>query len=170
MSTVLGVDLVTLLAILLLLGGVAGSVVPLLPGAGLSLAGVYLYWWHTGYAEPHLVVLVVLTVAGLAAMVVDILAGFVAAMASGASSQTTVLAGVAGFALFFVAGPLGIVLGVAGVVFAMEVAQGGSAGASVRRAAYTTVGVLASWAVQLLVTVSILVVMLLVIGLDVLVL
>jgi uncharacterized protein YqgC (DUF456 family) len=162
-STVLGVEVLTLVAFVLLVGGVVGSVVPMLPGAALSLAGVLLYWWHTGYAEPHVLILLVIVLGGLAAMLFDLLAGVVAAKASGASSQTTILAGVAGVVLFFVAGPLGILLGVAGVVFAVEMLQGGEAGASLRTAAYTTVGVIASWVVQLVVTLSILVVMILVV-------
>lgn len=159
MTGVLGVDLLVVVAFLLLVAGVVGSVVPAIPGAALSLAGVYLYWWQSGYAEPHLVWLVALTVAGLLAVAFDWLGGAVATKAGGGSARSTFAAGVVGFVLFFVAGPLGVIVGVAGTVFALEVLGGESTSASLRTAAYATAGILASAVVQLLITVSILLAM-----------
>lgn len=161
--TILGLDPLAWIALALLVGGVIGSVVPLLPGAGLSLAGVLLYWWHTGYAEPHVLILLVLVLGGLAAMAVDLFAGAIAARTGGASTRTQLAAGVAGSVLFFVAGPLGILLGIAGVTFVVEYTREGDAAASLRSAAYATAGVLASAVVQVIVTVSMLLVMILVI-------
>lgn len=152
LTTVLGTDLVVWLAIGLALVGVLGTLVPLVPGALLSLGGVYLYWWSTGYADPGLIVLGALTVLGLLIVVIDWFAGALSAKASGAGNLTTVLAGVAGFLLFFVAGPVGILLGVAGVVFLVEVRRTGDGPASARTAVYTTVGMLASTIAQFLLT------------------
>jgi len=152
MTAVLGQDPVTWLALALALAGVVGSVVPLVPGAVLSLSGLYLYWWGTGYADPALWVLVLLTLVGLFAVALDWLAGAISATASGASTRTTVAAGVAGAALFFVAGPVGILAGVAGVVFLAELARTDEVRASARTAAYTTVGMLASAVAQVLLT------------------
>ncbi|MFB6142808.1 MAG: DUF456 domain-containing protein [Halorientalis sp.] len=146
--TFLGLDPVTWAAIALGLLGVVGSVVPLVPGALLGLAGVYLYWWGTGYADPGLGALVLLTLLGAFAVAVDWLAGAVSATVSGASNRTTAAAGVAGFVLFFVAGPVGILAGVAAVVFAAEFRRHGDPRASARTAAYTTVGMLASSVAQ----------------------
>ena len=159
MTTVVGVEVLTILAVALLVAGVAGSLVPAVPGAGLSLAGVYLYWWHTGYAEPHVVWLVLLTLGGVLAMGFDWLGGAVATSAGGGSTRSTAAAGAVGFVLLFVAGPVGVIVGVAGTVFAIELAQGRSAGEGLRTAAYATVGMLASTVVQVLVTVSMLLVM-----------
>ena len=163
MSAILGVDVLTLVAFGLLVGGVVGSLVPVVPGALLSLGGVYLYWWHTGYAEPHLLWLVLLTLGGLLAVAFDWLGGAIATSAGGGSGRSTLAAGIVGFALFFIAGPVGVVAGVAGTVFALEYVGGDSAAASLRVAAYATVGILASAVVQILVTLSMLALMALVV-------
>jgi uncharacterized protein YqgC (DUF456 family) len=162
-TAVFGVDLLVLVAFGLLVLGVVGSVVPAVPGALLSLVGVYLYWWQTGYAEPHVVWLILLTLGGLLAVAFDWLGGAVATSAGGGSTKSTVAAGVVGFVLLFVLGPVGVILGVAGTVFVLELLRGRETDESLRVAAYATVGMLASWVVQLLVTVSILVVMVLVV-------
>lgn len=162
MTALAGVDLVVVAAFGLLALGVAGSVLPGLPGAALSLAGVLTYWWHTGYADPGPIVLVGLVTAALAAMLFDWLGGAIATRAGGGSTRSTAAAGVVGALLFVVAGPVGVLFGVAGTVFALEYAASGSAAGSARAAAYATAGVLASAAVQLVVTISILVAMVLV--------
>lgn len=163
MTTLFGVEFLVLLAVALLLGGVVGSVAPLVPGAVLSLAGVYLYWWHTGYTDPGLLALAGLTLVGVFAMVIDLLASALAASLSGASRRTTAAAGLVGALLFLVAGPLGTLLGIAGTVFALERQGGTDPRRSLKIAAGTTLGVLASALVQALLTLSILVAMLLVI-------
>jgi hypothetical protein len=156
------VDLVVLVAVALAVLGVVGSVTPLVPGAGLSLIGIFLYWWHTGYTDPGTVVLVALTILGLATMAVDYLAGFISAKASGASWTTGVVAGIVGFALLFVAGPVGVVGGVAGTVFALEYYRNGDREESFRTAVRTTVAMLGSTVVQVLFTRTMLLVFLLV--------
>jgi uncharacterized protein YqgC (DUF456 family) len=87
------------------------------------------------------------------AQVVDWLAGVVGARASGADTETAILAGLVGFVLLFVGGPLGLLIGVAGTVFAVEFRENRDAEASARRAAYATVGVVASAAMQVVLTV-----------------
>jgi uncharacterized protein YqgC (DUF456 family) len=163
MTAIAGVDLLVLGAFALLAGGVVGSVVPGLPGAVLSLAGVYAYWWHTGYADPGSIVLVALTIAAVAAIAFDWVGGAVATRAGGGSAQSTAAAGLVGGLLFVVAGPLGVLAGVAGTVFVVEYWKYGSASGSLRTAAYATAGVLASAVVQLVVTASILLAMVLVV-------
>jgi len=158
----LGVDPLVLVAFTLLIAGVLGSLLPVLPGPALSLAGVYLYWWTTGYAEPVLLVLLALTLVGLVGVVVDLFGGALGARAGGASATTTAVAAAVGVALFFVAGPVGIVLGVAGTVFVVEFLRERDARASLTAAVYATLGVLASAVVQALLTLSILVAMVLV--------
>jgi hypothetical protein len=153
----LGLDLVTVVAIILVAGGVVGSLVPLAPGALLSLAGVYLYWWHTGYTDPSLFVLVALTLVGVVTVLVDWLGGMLSASVSGASTATTVVAGIAGLVLMLLTGPVGILVGVAGTVFALEYYGNDDAEASARTAVYTTVGMLASNVVQALLTFGILI-------------
>jgi uncharacterized protein YqgC (DUF456 family) len=151
------VDVVVLVAVGLGVLGVVGSVVPLVPGTLSSLIGVYLYWWASGYAEPGPLLLVALTAVGLFAFAADYFGGAMSARAGGASMVTTTLAAVVGIALFFVAGPLGIVLGVAITVFAVELYRHRDPEQSLRAALYAAVGVLASTVVQFLVTVTMLV-------------
>lgn len=150
-------ELVFLAAVALLLAGLVGSVVPLLPGAGLSLVGIYLYWWHTGYATPGLAAMLAFTLVGLAAIVADYFGEALAAGAGGASPRTVVLASVASVPLLFVVGPVGLVLGIAGVVFAAEFYRTRSAGRGARAAAFAAGGVLGSAVVQFAVTLSLLV-------------
>lgn len=152
-----GVDLLTAVALLLLVLGVVGSVVPLLPGAELSLAGVYLHWWASGYTEPGLLLLAAFTVVGLFVVVVDYAAGAVSAKASGASWTTSLAAGVVGLVGLLLVGPLGLLVGAAGTAFVLEFARNEDAEASARTALYTTVGVIGSAVVQVVVTLAMLV-------------
>jgi len=55
-----------------------------------------------------------------------------------------------------VTGPLGLLVGLFGTVFVLEFVRNGELEGSTRSAVYTTIGVLASTAVQVLLTVSIL--------------
>lgn len=150
--TVLEKDPLTWLALGLALLGIVASAVPLLPGGLLSLSGLFLYWWHTGYSDPGLVVLVVLASLGLLVLAVDWFGGAISAKVGGASTGTAALAGLVGFLLFFVAGPLGILAGVAGVVFLAELRRTNDPGQSGRTAVYTTLGMLASTVAQVLLT------------------
>ena len=142
--------------------GVVGSILPLVPGGLLSVAGVLGYWWASGYAEPPVLLVAALVGVGVLATLVDYAGGAIAARAGGASLATTAAAVLVGVVLLFVAGPLGFVLGLAATVFVIEFAQHADAEASLRVALYATVGVLASTVVQVLLTGSILVAMVLV--------
>ncbi|WP_439026356.1 DUF456 family protein [Haloarchaeobius sp. DT45] len=144
-----------LVALVLLVIGVVGSAVPSLPGPLVSVAAVAGYW-YVGDGLSTLAA-VALVLVGLFAVVADQLADVVSTRASGASWTTTALAGLVGFVLLFVVGPLGIILGVAGTVFAVELYQKGDHNHAARAAAYTTVGILASIVVQVLLTASMLV-------------
>ncbi|WP_290819357.1 DUF456 domain-containing protein [Halovivax sp.] len=146
------VDVLTVVAIGLLVAGVLGTLVPLVPGGLLSLSGVYLYWWHADFAEPGLLALIVLTLLGGTTVVVEFAAGALASRAGGASWRTTGIALVVGIVLTFAAGPLGLVAGLFGTVFALELVDGGRLDRSARAAAYATLGVLASTALQVALT------------------
>lgn len=151
------VETALLVAVALLVGGVIGSVVPLVPGAALSLAGIYGYWWASGYTEPGLPFLAAATVLGVSALALDYLAGAISAKAGGASWRTTAVAAIVGLALLVTTGPIGMLLGVAGAVFALEFDRSGEIGESLQTTLYTTFGTLASEAIQLLLTGALLV-------------
>lgn len=155
-------ELLALLALGVLVVGLVGSVVPGLPGTPISLVGVLLYWGATGFTEPGPLVLVVLVAVGLVGTAVDFVGGAVAAKAGGASTLTTAVAVVVGIVLAFVTGPVGLLIGVAGTVFALEFYRKRDARASGRAALVATIGVLASTVVQVLISGSMLAAMLLV--------
>lgn len=148
-----------LVAFVLLVLGVAFSVVPVLPGPPLSLAGVLTYWWATG--EPGVVVFAALLVVGVVAVLVDWLGGAVAARASGVSTRVSLLAALVGLAGTVVLGPIGLLAGVAGTVFVATYRHEQDTTASLRAAAYATAGVLGSAVVQTLLTGSMMVVVVL---------
>lgn len=150
------IEPVLAVAIALLVAGVIGSFVPLLPSGLLSLAGLYVYVFFG--AEPiHLLVLAALTIAGLLAAVLEQFGGPIAAKASGASTRVVVAAAIVGLVLFFVAGPLGTVAGVLAVVFLSELASGTELDVAGRRALYTGGGILASAVLQFVLTIGMLV-------------
>jgi uncharacterized protein YqgC (DUF456 family) len=127
---------------------VLASFVPFVPGGALSMGGVGYYWYAT--SEPGTLVVVVLLSIGLLTLAVDWLAGAVSARVGGASLRTTAIAAVAAFLLLFVLGPLGIVLGVGGTVFAVEYHRHRDIERGLRTAAYATLGMLASSVMQAL--------------------
>ncbi|WP_458186728.1 DUF456 domain-containing protein [Haladaptatus sp. NG-WS-4] len=150
-------DWLLLVALALLLAGVLGSVVPLLPGVPLSLLGIYAYWWGTEFSEPGLLFLVGATVVGIVAIVGDYTAGAVSARVGGGSRWTAVAAAVVGLLALVTTGPLGMLLGVALATFAVEFYRTRDAERGARTAAYAVAGLLASAVFQLVVTVSLLV-------------
>jgi hypothetical protein len=118
---------------------------------------VLLYWWSTGYADPSLVTLAGFVLVAVATVAVDLGGSAIAVRAGGASSLTAGVALVAGIVLGLVTGPVGFVLGVAAAAFAVEYYRTGEGEASGRAALYATVGVLGSAVVQVLLTFSMLV-------------
>ncbi|MBO4246432.1 DUF456 domain-containing protein [Halomicrobium sp. IBSBa] len=155
------IDLLVLaLAFVLLVVGVVGSVVPQMPGAPFSIAGVLVYWWHTGFSEPGTLLLAVLLAVGLATLAIDWLGGAVAAKVGGASTTTAVIASLVGVVLFFVSGgPLGMILGMTLTVFVVEYYRQQDARAGAKAALVTTLGILSSSVMQAVLTGAMLVTM-----------
>jgi len=98
----------------------------------------------------------VLAVLAAITAAIEFFGGSIAARAGGASWLTTAAAAVVGIVLMVVTGPLGLLVGLFGTVFALEYVRDGELEGSTRSAVYTTIGVLASTAVQVLLTASIL--------------
>lgn len=143
---VLGLDVVTLVALALLALGVVGSAIPSVPGPLVSLAGVLAYAFAGGTGVST-VVLAALVVVGVVAVVADWLAGTLAAKYGGASWTASILGGIVGFVAFFAIGPVGLIVGLAGTVFLVE-AYRENAEHATRAAVYSTVGALGSVVVQ----------------------
>ncbi|MCW4473779.1 DUF456 domain-containing protein [Xanthomonas sp. H13-6] len=99
-----------LLAALLVVAGIAGVVLPALPGVPLVFAGLLLGAWADGFERVGWVPLLVLGLLTLLSFVADILATVVGAQRVGASRKAlwgTLIGSVAG--LFFM--PLGLFVG-----------------------------------------------------------
>jgi len=149
----------TLLAFALLIAGIVGSVVPNVPGAVLSLAGVYAYWWGTGFAEPSTALVVVVTVLVVLVIVGGLFDDVIAARFGGASTLSATVAGVVGFICLFLIGPVGMILSSAITVFVLEYRRQRDAKASATAATAVVLATIGSAIVELLVTVMLLVVM-----------
>jgi len=148
-------------AVGLLLAGVVGVAVPVLPGPLLSTGGVLLYWWSTNYAEPSVAVVGGLTLVGVFAAVVDVGAEYLGARAGGASTLSSAFGAVVGVALLVVVGPSGLLVGVVVTVVVVEVYRGASLREGVRAAAVAVVAALAAGLVQAALALMMLVVFLL---------
>lgn len=147
---------VTLVAFLLLAAAVAVAFLPGLPAGIVSLAGIVLYWWGSGFTEPGPVVLAVLVAVCLLAVLADWASGVIAAAVGGASTRTALLAGGVGLALLVVTGPVGMVVGSAGTVFALEFRNHRDAGRSLTAAGAYVIGFFASGVVQALLSFAVL--------------
>jgi hypothetical protein len=101
--------LLWILAALLMVAGIAGTVLPALPGTALILAGIVLGAWIDDFVHVGTVPLVVVTVLAVLAWVMDYVAGLMGAQKVGASRQALI-----GAALGTVAG---LFMGLVGVLF-----------------------------------------------------
>ncbi len=146
-----------IIAILLMTAGIIGSLIPLIPGALFSIAGILVYWWSTGYTSPGTTFLTIFLIAGVFTILVDYFAGAIAAKAGGASNKNSILAGIAGLILLIILGPIGIIVGIGLTVFLLEFWRKGKTKPSLKAGIYATIGTLSSTLIQLLITLSLLV-------------
>ncbi|MEP6938176.1 MAG: DUF456 domain-containing protein [Rudaea sp.] len=124
-----------IVAAILILAGLAGAILPALPGVPLVFAGMLLAAWADRFAHVGPITLVVLGLLGAVAMAIDFIAGLAGARRVGASRYAlwgATLGTLVG--LFF--GLPGIVFG----PFAGAVAGELAAGSRVDRAAHVGVG------------------------------
>ena len=79
-----------ILAVLLIAVGVAGTVLPALPGVILVLAGIVLGAWIGDFVQVSGVTVTVVTVIAIAALLIDYVAGVLGAKKAGASKEAIV--------------------------------------------------------------------------------
>jgi len=116
--------LVILLTAGLFIAGVAGTVLPLVPGAPLIFAGALLYAWHSNFARvgwPTLLFLLILT--GLS-QVLEPLASLIGAKKYGAKSSGLWGAFLGGILGLLVGGIFGLIIGPFVGAFALEMIRG----------------------------------------------
>ncbi len=134
--------LALILAIVLFVAGLIGTVLPVLPGAGLIFAGMLLYGAMTGFATLDTAFFVLQAAAMAVIFAVDYVASAVGTKLFGGSKQAA-LGAVLGtiLALIFL-GPLGIVIGPFAGAVAVELARGVQPAAAIRVGFGTLVGAL----------------------------
>lgn len=98
-----------LLAMLLVVCGVAGSLLPVLPGVPLVYAGLLLAAWQDNFGKVGVLTMVIIGMIALAAWAVDFFASLITAKKVGASKQA--LWGTA------IGGLVGLFFGVVGIIF-----------------------------------------------------
>ena len=129
------------LAALLILVGVAGTVLPALPGLPLVFAGMLLAAWAGGFEQVGGGMLVLLGALTLLSLGIDFLATALGAKRVGASRLALIGAVVGTFAgLFF--GPVGLVAGPFVGALAGELLHGREVGKATRVGVGTWVGIL----------------------------
>lgn len=100
-----------ILAAILILLGIAGAVLPFLPGPPLALAGLIIYGFATDFSKVSITTVIIFTLLTILTLILD-----VAAPALGAkgykASRWGIIGAFAGAILgMFVLGPLGIIIG-----------------------------------------------------------
>lgn len=103
------VTLLWLLAVLLMIVGVAGTVLPALPGTAFVLGGIWLAAWIDDFTRIGGLTLALVSVLAVLAWLLDYVAGLLGAKKAGASAQA-----VAGAAIGTV---VGLFMGLVGVFF-----------------------------------------------------
>jgi uncharacterized protein len=102
--------LLWLLALILILAGIAGLIFPLLPGAPILFAGLFLAAWAEGFEQVGAGTLIVLAVMALLMYILDFLAGAFGAKRFGASNRAIIGATIGAIVGIFFGIP-GILLG-----------------------------------------------------------
>jgi uncharacterized protein YqgC (DUF456 family) len=97
-----------LLAVVLVIVGLAGTVLPVIPGGLLVFAGLFVAAWADGFARVGTVALVIIGVLGALTFVVDFVATLLGAKRAGASPHALVGATLGGI--------VGLLFGLPGII------------------------------------------------------
>lgn len=107
-----------IVAVLLIVAGIAGTALPMLPGVPLVFAGLLLAAWHSGFDQVGILTMVIIGAIAALAWAVDFFASVVTAKKAGASKYALwgagigALVGIAGGMLGLIIGPaIGAIIG-----------------------------------------------------------
>jgi len=139
-SVVMGSASLILLVALAMVVGLAGTVVPLLPGLGLVWAAALVYGLVEGFGGLGYVAFAAITVLGVAGTVAGFVLPHRAAGAAGASRPSTWLGVLGAVVGFFVVPVVGFPLGGALGIYVGEQVRTGDARAALRTTKATIVG------------------------------
>ncbi len=146
------VDILLITAIVLLVAAIPATVLPVVPGTVLTLAGLVVHWLGVGTIGTPLMLSLIGII--LLAAVLDTVVGVIAARAGGADWTSAGLGMAVGLVLTAVIGPIGILIGLAGTVFVIERLQGTSSKDCLRASVYTTAATIGSKVTQVLLAVG----------------
>jgi len=150
--------LLTLIAIVLLGLGLAGIILPALPGLPLIFLGMLLYGYATGFAAVDTGFLLLMLLLTLAGTGLDYLAAAVGAKKFGASRAGALGALLGGIAGIFVLPPFGIILGpFAGAFLGEYIAAQKSTGQAARAGVGTVLGIVAGSVLKMILAILMLV-------------
>jgi uncharacterized protein YqgC (DUF456 family) len=103
-------DWQVIVAVLLIVAGVAGTVLPMLPGVPLVFAGLLLAAWHGGFDQVSILTMVIIGAIAALAWAVDFFASMVTAKKVGASKYALWGAGI-GALVGIMGGIPGLIIG-----------------------------------------------------------
>lgn len=103
-------DWQVIVAVLLIVAGVAGTVLPMLPGVPLVFAGLLLAAWHGGFDKVSILTMVIIGAIAALAWAVDFFASMVTAKKAGASKYALWGAGI-GALVGIMGGIPGLIIG-----------------------------------------------------------
>lgn len=140
------------LTLLLMMFGLAGTVIPGLPGIGLVYAGIVLYALATQFASISLATVIILGLISAAALAASY-AGAALGSSVGGGKKWALVGTVAGALLGATVGPLGMFAGAFLGALAGALLEGGGQRHALKVAFYSTLGTLGSIVVQFLLAV-----------------
>ena len=113
--------LIIILTAALMIAGLIGCIVPILPGPFLVLGGALVYAWHTDFTVVSWTVIGVLSVFALLSQLLDYLASMIGAKKFGAGKWGMIGALIGGVVGLFSGGIFGIIIGpfIGAIIFEM---------------------------------------------------
>ena len=145
---------VSIVTALLMLGGLAGAVAPVIPGPLLVLAGALLYGWYGDFALITWTALAVLAALTALSFVLDYAASIIGARAFGSGRWGIIGSCIGACAGFMVANVFGAVIGMFAGACVFELARGRDLRTSLKIGCGTLVGFLAGTIGKILITVA----------------
>ncbi|MBM4309412.1 MAG: DUF456 domain-containing protein [Deltaproteobacteria bacterium] len=152
---------VIIVTALLMLAGLAGAVLPVIPGPALVLAGALLYGWYGDFAVITWTALAVLAVLTGLSFVLDYAASIIGARAFGSGRWGIIGSCIGACAGFVVANVAGAVIGMIAGACLFELARGRDLRSSLKIGCGTLVGFLAGTVGKVLLTLAMIVIVVL---------
>ena len=118
--------------------GLAGTILPMLPGLLLILAGILVYSWHIGFSEVGLKFLLVMSFLAIIGSIIDFMTTSIGAKKYGASKLGTAAVAVGLIFGLITLGPFGLIIGPIVAILAVELLLKGK---SIKQAFNAVIGV-----------------------------